>query len=121
MIGVEDRFGLSGKPWELVQAMGLTAEHIAERVLNLYAKKRELRPSRLNLETRSAVVECSYCHRAVSFEEYFEEFPPPMDEICADCERASPQACAACCLAWMRANSAFTYRCRECCDIVVPC
>ena len=31
MIGVEDRFGLSGKPWELMQTFGLTAERLAER------------------------------------------------------------------------------------------
>ncbi|MDD5163960.1 MAG: transketolase [Candidatus ainarchaeum sp.] len=31
MIGVKDEFGLSGAPWELVKAFGLTAEHIAEK------------------------------------------------------------------------------------------
>ena len=121
MIGVEDRFGLSGKPWELVQAIGLTAEHIAERVLNLYARKRNVSPSRVKPETQFAALQCSYCHRAVSFEEYFREFPPPMDEICGDCERASPEACRECTLAWLRANPAFTYRCRECSEVVVPC
>jgi len=35
MLGVEDRFGLSGKPWDLMRAFGLSAEHIAERVLKL--------------------------------------------------------------------------------------
>ena len=35
MIGVPDCFGVSGKPWELVQAFGLSAEHLAERVLRL--------------------------------------------------------------------------------------
>lgn len=35
MIGVEDRFGESGAPWELLKAFGLTAEHIAKRVLEL--------------------------------------------------------------------------------------
>jgi transketolase len=35
MIGVNDRFGLSGKPWELVQEFGLSAEHIAARVMEL--------------------------------------------------------------------------------------
>jgi transketolase len=35
MVGVQDRFGLSGKPWELMQEFGLSAEHIAERVLHL--------------------------------------------------------------------------------------
>jgi transketolase len=34
-VGVQDRFGVSGKPWELMQAFGLCAEHIAERVLRL--------------------------------------------------------------------------------------
>jgi transketolase len=31
MIGVNDRFGGSGAPWELVKAFGLTAEHLAEK------------------------------------------------------------------------------------------
>jgi len=35
MVGVNDRFALSGKPWELVQEFGLSAEHIAARVLQL--------------------------------------------------------------------------------------
>jgi transketolase len=35
MVGVNDRFGVSGKPWELVQEFGLSAEHIAARVLQL--------------------------------------------------------------------------------------
>jgi transketolase len=35
MVGVPDRFGVSGKPWELMQYFGLCAEHIAERVLRL--------------------------------------------------------------------------------------
>jgi transketolase len=121
MIGVEDRFGFSGKPWELVQTMGLTAEHIAERVLKLWARKREKRPSPWKPETLSATVECSFCHRAVNFEEYFREFPLPMDEICAECERASAEVCRACCLAWIQANPAFSYRCRECSEVVVPC
>jgi len=38
MVGVEDRFGLSGKPWELMQTFGLTAEHIAARVLRLHER-----------------------------------------------------------------------------------
>jgi transketolase len=41
MVGVKDRFGISGKPWELVQHFGLTAEHIAERVKRLYDRKHE--------------------------------------------------------------------------------
>ena len=38
MVGVNDRFGLSGKPWELMQEFGLCAEHIAARVLQLRAR-----------------------------------------------------------------------------------
>ena len=39
MIGVEDRFGESGAPWELTKAFGLTAEDIAKRAKGLYEKK----------------------------------------------------------------------------------
>jgi transketolase len=38
-VGVPDCFGVSGKPWELMQWFGLTAEHIAERVLKLHGKR----------------------------------------------------------------------------------
>jgi len=40
MVGVRDQFGISGKPWELMQAFGLSAEHIAERVLRLSELRR---------------------------------------------------------------------------------
>jgi len=40
MVGVEDRFGESGAPWELTKVFGLTAEHIAKRVKKLYEKKK---------------------------------------------------------------------------------
>jgi transketolase len=36
MIGVQDRFGESGGPWELMEKFGLTAEHIAARALELW-------------------------------------------------------------------------------------
>jgi len=39
MIGVEDRFGESGAPWELTKVFCLTAEHIAKRAKELYDKK----------------------------------------------------------------------------------
>jgi transketolase len=38
-VGIPDCFGLSGKPWELMQYFGLCAEHLAERVLKLQAKR----------------------------------------------------------------------------------
>ena len=41
MVGVADRFGLSGKPWDLMREFGLCAEHIAERVLRLQTRREE--------------------------------------------------------------------------------
>ena len=38
MVGVEDRFGESGNPWELTKVFGLTAEHIAKRAKELLRK-----------------------------------------------------------------------------------
>lgn len=35
MIGVNDRFGESGKPWQLMKHFGLTAEHIAKKAREL--------------------------------------------------------------------------------------
>ena len=39
MVGVPDRFGESGAPWELLKVFGLTAEHIAQRAKRLYERK----------------------------------------------------------------------------------
>jgi len=39
MVGVEDKFGESGAPWELMKTFGLTAEHIAQRAKELYERK----------------------------------------------------------------------------------
>jgi len=41
MIGVNDRFGASGRPWELIKAFGLSAEHIAQKVIQLKEVKKE--------------------------------------------------------------------------------
>jgi transketolase len=41
MIGVQDRFGISGKPWELMQWFGLCAEHLASRVLELVRRRQK--------------------------------------------------------------------------------
>jgi transketolase len=43
MVGVTDRFGLSGNPWDLMREFGLCAEHIAERVLQLHAQRGQQR------------------------------------------------------------------------------
>jgi len=42
-VGVPDCFGVSGKPSELMQWFGLSAEHIAQRVLKLNAKRTSAR------------------------------------------------------------------------------
>ena len=39
MIGVDDEFGLSGAPWELLKTFGLTAEHVAKKAKELHDKK----------------------------------------------------------------------------------
>jgi transketolase len=35
MIGIEDRFGESGQPWQLIKKFGLSAEQIAQRAKKL--------------------------------------------------------------------------------------
>ena len=40
MIGIEDRFGTSGKPWELMKYFKLTAEFITERAVDLLKYKK---------------------------------------------------------------------------------
>lgn len=40
MIGVDDRFGDTGAPWELVKEFGLAAEHIAKKAKELAGKKK---------------------------------------------------------------------------------
>lgn len=39
-IGVKDRFGDSGAPWELVKEFEVSAEHIAQKAMELMAFKR---------------------------------------------------------------------------------
>ncbi|PIO05660.1 transketolase [Candidatus Woesearchaeota archaeon CG08_land_8_20_14_0_20_43_7] len=40
MIGIDDTFGESGEPWELVKYFGLTAEHIAAKAKTMVDEKR---------------------------------------------------------------------------------
>jgi transketolase len=42
-LGVEDRFGESGKPWELMIRFGLAAEHIAARAKALVDARKTTR------------------------------------------------------------------------------
>ena len=40
-IGVKDRFGDSGAPWELIKEFEVSAEHIAHKAVELMAVKKE--------------------------------------------------------------------------------
>jgi len=40
MIGVDDKFGESGAPWELIKKFGLAAEHIAQKAKEMVGKKK---------------------------------------------------------------------------------
>ncbi len=41
MIGVDDKFGESGAPWELMKKFGLSAEHIAAKAKGMVGRKRK--------------------------------------------------------------------------------
>jgi transketolase len=43
-VGVNDRFGDSGAPWELVKELGVSAEHIAGSAMELMAVKKHVYP-----------------------------------------------------------------------------
>jgi transketolase len=121
MLGVKDRFGLSGKPWELVQAFGLTAEHVAERVKKLVARKSAAVKGAQVHSSILAAVECNRCHTLVPFGEFMCETPLAGEEICAECDRRSETTCAECRNEWTLTNPNFNYLCRDCRDIAVPC
>jgi transketolase len=40
-IGVKDRFGDSGAPWELIKEFEVSAEHIAQKAVELVKLKRK--------------------------------------------------------------------------------
>jgi transketolase len=40
-IGIDDRFGESGAPWELIKEFGVSAEHIAKKAIELLKLKKE--------------------------------------------------------------------------------
>jgi transketolase len=48
-IGVKDRFGESGAPWELVKEFEVSAEHIAKKAIEL---KRSKKPAAAKKSTR---------------------------------------------------------------------
>lgn len=111
MIGVADRFGLSGNPWELVQHFGLTAEHIAKRVLDLLDKKIATSPV---VTKELSSIKCSRCHKDISITEYAKDFPIPADEVCADCDYQSLELCTMCRLEWGKVTQSNAYVCLAC-------
>jgi hypothetical protein len=111
MVGVNDRFGISGNPWELVQHFGLTAEHLAKRVLELLDKKLAAGPG---FSTEAPVIRCARCGAKVSPREYAQDLPMPSDEICADCEYQSMELCSVCRLEWAKVSHNSTYICQAC-------
>ena len=111
MVGVADRFGISGNSWELMQYFGLTAEHIAKRVLDLVDKKMATAP--IAAHTGNAI-KCSRCGCKVSSSEFATEFPKPSDEICAECEYQSMELCAVCHFEWGKATGQSKYVCLAC-------
>jgi len=120
MIGIEDRFGLSGKPWELIQTFGLTAEHIAQRVLDLYAKKMAWNYSKDREASMITMLECRRCHQMTPARKYFSDSRLGEDEYCVECESKSHDGCAVCRLAWMKANPEFAFLCHDCREVAVP-
>ena len=111
MVGVADRFGISGNPWELVQYFGLTAEHIAKRVLDLLDKRLATSPL---ASTVASSIRCVRCGAKVSIADYAKELPLPSDEICADCDYQSLELCAVCRIEWGKVSQNSTYVCLAC-------
>ena len=52
-IGVQDRFGDSGAPWELIKEFEVSAEHIAHKAVELIAVKKS-RKEEADLVTHSS-------------------------------------------------------------------
>lgn len=111
MIGVEDRFGVSGNPWELVQHFGLTAEHIAKRALELLDKKVASAPA---IGGELVTIRCTRCGTKVPINEYAKELPFRSDELCADCEYQSMELCAVCRIEWGKVTGNTNYVCLAC-------
>lgn len=119
MLGIPDRFGVSGKPWELMQSFGLTAEHIAARVLALLEQMQAAAADAPG--AGEAPFHCARCGSAVATDELAAELTEPAGEDCADCFRRDPQFCRECRLQWAMLNEHFACLCRECRETTVLC
>ncbi len=111
MVGVEDRFGVSGNPWELVQHFGLTGEHIAKRALELLDKKVASVPA---IGGEISSIRCTRCGTNVPISEYAKELSARTDELCADCDYQSLELCAVCRIEWGKVSGNTTYVCLAC-------
>jgi transketolase len=111
MVGVADRFGVSGNPWELVQYFGLTAEHIAKRALDLLDRRLATSPA---VPSEISSIHCSRCGGSVPITEYAKDFPLPADEICAECEYQSLELCTVCRIEWGKVTGSAPYVCLAC-------
>ncbi|HYL65283.1 MAG TPA: hypothetical protein VE077_21920, partial [Candidatus Methylomirabilis sp.] len=96
---------------------GLTGEHIAERVLRLYAKKLGLDFAKTEVTPVTMMLECSRCHAEVPLHDYLSESPLPTDEYCVECESRSKEACVACRVSWMKMNARFSFVCHDCREV----
>jgi len=111
VVGVADRFGVSGNPWELLQHFGLTAEHIAQRALDLLDKKVASAPA---IGSALPSIRCSRCGATIPVSEYAKELALPSNELCADCDYRSLELCAVCRVEWGKVTGASHYVCLTC-------
>jgi transketolase len=111
MLGVADRFGLSGNPWELVQHFGLTAEHLAKRALDLLDKRLATSAA---MPREMSAIRCSRCGGNVPITEYAKDLPRPADEICGDCDYQSLELCTVCRIEWGKVTHNTAYVCLAC-------
>ena len=79
-VEVADAWLRNGNPWELMQHFGLTAEHMARRVLGLLDKKLAASHGE---SPEVPAIRCSRCGSKVPLGDYARELPLPSDEICA--------------------------------------
>jgi transketolase len=109
MIGVTDRFGESGAPWQLMQYFGLTAEHIAKRAKELYDARVEYAFSSLDL-----LLTCRSCSATVKARDYLAACGPATDELCVECVWSDKPQCLECRTGWLLVNREFQYICAAC-------
>ena len=111
MVGIADRFGISGNPWELSQYFGLTAENIAKRALDLLDKKLATSPQ---VAGEMISIRCARCGANIPIDEYAKELPMPSDEICSECEYQSVELCRVCRIEWGKVSRNSGYVCLPC-------